>query len=154
MIHPARTGLTVLLALAAWAASAGCGGDGPDKLYPVSGQVLLDGRPLTGVAQGSVSFRGDATRGNRTLHQPTGPLDARGRYELVTAGRKGAPLGWYKVVVTAYANTLEEGPVTPRLLLHDKYYHPNKTDLSVEVVAGPAPGHYDLNVTRAAPPGR
>jgi hypothetical protein len=135
--------------------SAGCGqDDGIGKLYPVSGRILVDGRPLTGVAQGSVSFRGDPLKGNETLHQPTGPIDAEGRFELVTAGKKGAPPGWYKVVVTAYANKLEEGPVRPRLLLVEKYYHPKKTDLSVEVVADPAPGAYDLNVIRAAAPKR
>ena len=64
---------------------------------------------------------------------------------------KGAPPGWYKVVVSAYANRIEEGPVTPRPLIHKKYYDPEKTDLSIEVVPDAAPGVYDLNVTKVGP---
>ena len=126
----------------------GCAKDDGLKLYPVSGRVLLGGKPLTGVAQGGVSFRGHALKGNDTLHQPTGPIDTEGTFALFTAGKKGAPLGWYKVVVAAYANTLAEGPVRPRLLLDPKYYDVKKTDLSIEVVAEPAPGAYDLNVSK------
>jgi hypothetical protein len=114
----------------------------------VSGKILLDGKPLTSVGQGSVSFRGDAGRGNGTLHQPTGTINAQGEYELVTVGKEGAPLGWYKVMVAAYANKIEEGPVTPRPLLDPKYYSADTSELSIEVVASPAPGAYDLNVTK------
>jgi hypothetical protein len=128
----------------------GCSDDGLGKLYPVSGTILVEGRPLAGVGQGSVSLRGDAARGNPTMHQPTGAINSDGRFELITGGKKGAPAGWYKVMVTAYENRIEEGPVKPRLLLDEKYYHPQKTDLSLEVVAEPAPGAYDLRVTRAA----
>ena len=83
------------------------------------------------------------------MHQPTGTINAEGEYELFTVGKKGAPPGWYKVVVTAYANKIEEGPVTPRLLIDPKYYQVETTDLSIEVVESPSPGAYDLNVTRA-----
>ena len=65
-------------------------------------------------------------------------------------GKKGAPAGWYKVLVSAFANKIEEGPVTPRYILEAKYYSPEKTDLSVEVVADPAPGRYDLKVNKGA----
>jgi hypothetical protein len=127
----------------------GCGGDdGIGKLYPVSGRILVGDNPLTTVGQGSVSLRGDALKGNPTMHQPTGAIDADGKFELMTAGKKGAPAGWYKVVVAAYANKPEEGPVKPRMLLDEKYYHPQKTDLSVQVVARPAEGAYDLKVTK------
>jgi len=136
-----------LLTLGSFALASGCGDAGP-RFYPVSGTILLDGKPLTGVAQGSVSFRGDAAKGNQTMHQPTGTITADGKFELVTVGKKGAPLGWYRVVVAAYANKLEEGPVTPRLLLDAKYYNPETTELSIEVVQSPAPGAYDLKVSK------
>jgi hypothetical protein len=129
------------------ALSLGCGGDDEvGKLYPVSGRILVDGKPLTGVGQGSVSFHGDGAKGNQTMHIPTGAIDPEGKFELVTVGRKGAPPGWYKVLVSASANKPEEGPVMPRRLLDDKYYDVQKTDLSIEVVAKPSPGAYDLNV--------
>lgn len=137
-----------LLALCLCILAVGCGQE--VTLYPVSGRILIDGKPLTGVAQGSVSFRADANKGNETMHQPTGTINAAGEYELLTAGKKGAPPGWYKVVVAAYANKVEEGPVTPRLLIDQKYHEPTTTDLRIEVVANPSPGAYDLNVTRGA----
>ncbi len=95
----------------------GCGGDTLD-LVPVSGTVLLDGKPLTKLGQGGVSFYGDA------------------------------PLGAYKIVVNAFQNTPDEGPVTPRQLLNSRYYDPAKTDLKIEVVAESVPGQYDLNVSK------
>jgi hypothetical protein len=45
-----RTRLAFFLALCCCAPSVGCGSDdGLGKLYPVSGKVLLDGKPLTNV---------------------------------------------------------------------------------------------------------
>lgn len=140
-----RTGWRVLCALSI-GLFAGC--SDKETFYPVSGKILLEGKPLTGVGQGSVSFRGDTVKGNATMHQPTGAIGPSGEYELLTVGRKGAPPGWYKVVVSAYANKLEEGPVPPRLLLEKKYYSEEMTDLSIEVVAQPAPGLYDLKVSK------
>jgi len=142
-----RTFACLLLAPSLCGLAVGCG-DSAEKFYPVAGKVLLDGNPLTTVAQGSVSFHGDAAKGNSTMHQPIGTINAAGEYELVTVGRKGAPPGWYKVVVAAYANKIEEGPVTPRLLIAQKYYNADTTDLSIEVVAGPPVGAYDLKVTK------
>jgi hypothetical protein len=124
----------------------GCAKEEP--FYPVSGKILLDGQPLTGVGQGSVSLRGDLAKGNKTLHQPTGAIKPGGDYEVITVDKKGAPPGWYKVVVSAFANKIEEGPVTPRPLLDPKYYNADTTDLSIEVVAEPSPDAYDLNVTK------
>ncbi len=148
LLFTPRTGVSFLLVLGFCALPAGCGkGDGLE-LYPVSGTVLLDGKPLTNVAQGGVSFYGDAAKGNKTMHIPTGMIDAQGKFELITGGEKGALLGSYKVLVNAFENTMEEGPVQPRLILNPKYYDMTKTDLSIEVVAKPKLGQYDLHVTK------
>jgi hypothetical protein len=146
-----RTSLLVLLAACVCALPAGCGTylDGV-PIYPVSGKILVDGQPLTNVPQGSVSFRPDASLGNQTLHYPTGHIHPDGTYELVSGGKKGAPAGKYKVLVNAIENKIEEGPTTPRYILDDKYYSMDKTDLVVEVVEKPAPGQYDLKVTKPA----
>jgi hypothetical protein len=80
--------------------------------------------------------------------------DSEGNFELFTAGKEGDPPGWYKVVVSAFANKPEEGRVAPRLLLDDKYYDEGKTDLCIEVVASPSPGAYDLKVSKRATPRR
>src|SRR5262249_14047953 len=85
------------LGLCVWAL-AGCGDGSGLKVVPVAGKLTIDGQPLT---TGSISFRPDAARGNRSQHHPTGTIDEEGRYQLFTAGKKGAPLGWYKVMVFA-----------------------------------------------------
>src|SRR4051812_13406743 len=87
--------LAVLLVL------SGCKKDETESFLPVTGKVTLDGKPLT---VGTVSFRPDVTRGNTSMHIPTGEIDAQGNYTLVTIRKNGAPPGWYKVLVFADAN--------------------------------------------------
>jgi hypothetical protein len=134
-----------LLALAAFAA---CGYPGQgEKLVPVAGRVTVDGRPLT---FGAVSFRPDPSRGNASRHHPTGTIDADGRFELYTTGEKGAPPGWYKVLVFADDNQAG-GPVhpaPPRWAVAAKYTGEQTTDLFVEVVEKPAPGAHDLRLSK------
>jgi hypothetical protein len=146
-----RTSGPFLLTLCLCTLPVGCGTylDGV-RLYPVSGTILVQGQPLTDVPQGSVSLQPDAAQGNQSTHLPTGKIQPDGKYELVTGGKKGAPAGKYKVRVFAFANRPEEGPVDPRFILDDKYYYADKTDLTVEVVESPAPGQYDLTVTKRA----
>jgi hypothetical protein len=76
-------------------------------------------------------------------------------YTLTTKGKKGAPPGWYKVIVTARE---EAAPVHPKLpkqhrpaarsLLPAKYGQVETSGLSVEVVENPAPGAYDLKLSK------
>lgn len=125
----------------------GCSGDKLD-LVPVNGTVVVNGKPITKIGQGGVSFFADTSKGNETQHIPTGVIDAEGKYELITGGQKGAPPGAYKVLVNAFENTPEEGPVTPRYMLHPKYYDLTKTDLTINVAPDAAPGQYDLKVSK------
>jgi hypothetical protein len=141
-----------LRAVEADAVDTVCGGTYIDgvRLYPVSGTIQVQGQPLTDVPQGSVIFHPDKAQGNESMHLPTGKIQPDGKYELSTGGKLGAPAGKYKVRVNAFANRPEEGMVEPRFILDDKYYSAEKTDLVVEVVESPAPGQYDLKVTRRA----
>ncbi len=110
------------------------------------GKITVHGKPLT---TGAVSFRPDASRGNSSQHHPTGAIDAAGNYELFTVGRRGAPPGWYKVLVFADENQVpgeSSRPAMPRWLVHVKYTSEQTTDLAVEVVARPAPQKYDLKL--------
>src|SRR5262245_22315912 len=89
-----------ILGALALLASAGCGGG--LKLYPVSGTVKLDGKPLTATR---VSFNPDASKGNNQTVSCVGRLDGEGRFQIYTTttkrsvGGPGAPLGWYRVTL-------------------------------------------------------
>ena len=119
---------------------AGCGGL---KLVPVSGKVTQAGKPLTG---GAVSFVPDASRGNKARLSCMGRIGPDGRYELTTSGvtrsetGKGAPLGWYKVTL------LTTLPGAPDITVDPRYTDPARTPLTIEVVAKPSPGAYDLKL--------
>jgi hypothetical protein len=129
-------------------ASLGCGSPAGEPLAVVAGRVTIDGKPLT---TGTVSFRPDAARGNGSQHHPIGTLDAQGNYTLVTVGQKGAPLGWYKVLVFADENSKPgraAHPVMPRWLVHPKYTTEKTTPLAVEVVSSPQPGRYNFQVSK------
>jgi hypothetical protein len=125
---------------------AGCGGGGGEKLTPVAGKVTVQGAPLT---TGGVSFHPDAQKGNRTQHIPVGSLDAQGNYTLMSAAREGAPLGWYKVTVTAQEPIDLKNPYAPpKHLISPKFSDPGTSGLAVEVVERPAAGAYDFQVSK------
>jgi hypothetical protein len=135
----------ILLTSMFFAAVLGCGG-GEEiglRLIPVSGVVKIDGKPLT--TGGSVSYR-DATG----LVQPTGKIAGDGTYELFLDRQAGAPAGQYRVIVFASEprpETAGHGGL-PRLIIDEKYTHPDTTPLRVEVKDNAASGDYDLTVTR------
>jgi hypothetical protein len=146
-----RTGrwLAALSGGALLVAAFGCGPDQGEEFLTVAGKVTLEGKAL---AVGTVSFRPDASRGNTSMHVPTSTIDGEGNYELVTVKKKGAPRGWYKVVVFADANSLNPKtgahPLPPRWLTNVKYTDPTATDLAIEVVEKPAAGVYDLKLSK------
>ena len=72
------------------AVSAGCGPSAP-KLYPASGTVTFEGKPVEGA---SVLFIPQAGRPSMAT------TDASGKFTVTTNGKPGAPLGTYLVTVT------------------------------------------------------
>jgi hypothetical protein len=135
--------------------SAGCGdGSGIDEIYPVRGKISFDGQPLVAEST-TVLFQPDAERGNERPFQAVGTVDRDGNYTLKTEGQNGACPGWYKVVVTALAETPQHatGPKDARSrpvaksLLPARYGQAQTTPLAVEVVAQPNDGAYDLKLT-------
>jgi hypothetical protein len=134
---------------------AGCGdSDGADIAYPVRGQISFDGQPLVEEST-TVLFQPDVERGNDAAFHAIGTVDGDGNYTLKTNGKNGASPGWYKVVVTALADTPEHatGPKDARIrpvarsLLPARYGQAQTTPLQVEVVAEPDDDAYDLNLT-------
>src|SRR5690242_10139439 len=123
-------------------------GGGPDKwgkVVPVAGRVLLDdGQPLHG---GIVKYHADASKGNEILFSPSGEIDANGNYELYTANKKGAPPGWYRVVIAAVetADNSKESRKDPKLPFNAKFTRDDKTPLEMEVKEN---GDYTLRLTK------
>lgn len=136
----------VLVAALAWATGAGCGRT--DAVYPVKGRVTVNGQPLQ-AAGGGVAFIPDKDKGNNTPHEPRGALTPDGTYELTTAGKPGAPPGWYKVLVLAQAESPAGNPYAPpKYVVPVSYTKAEQTPVSVEVVAKPGPNAYDIDVVR------
>jgi len=124
----------------------GCGASGDEKLTFVAGKVSVNGAPLT---VGSVTFHPDIDKGNQTQHIPVGVIAADGRYELMSATKKGAPLGWYRVAVSAQEPIDPKNPYAPpKHLVNPKFSDGTTSGLRLEVVANPAPGAYDFEVTK------
>ena len=125
-----------------------------ETLIPVAGRVLVDDQPVT---SGTVSFRPDAKRGNHSMQQPASMLGPTGDFELITANHKGAPPGWYRVLVIADNFREADPPRTddwpkvaddyaPKTLVNSRYLYFNETDLSVEVTPNPSHGQYELRL--------
>jgi hypothetical protein len=130
----------------------GCG-DGSSQTVPVNGTITFGGTPVT-AASTIVLFKPDKSKGNESTFEPVGTVDAEGNYELTTEGRKGAPPGWYRVVVTAHDQNIQlttkkrvQRP-TPKGLLPARYGSFKTTNLLVQVVEEPATGAYDLKLTK------
>lgn len=137
-----------MLAVSGLAVSVcGCSGETGPQLVPVSGVVTVDGQPY---ARAGVSFRPDDAKGNKfAQYIPAGYTNESGRYELTTTARKGAPAGWYKVVVVP--PSAPPGGEMPKLTappFHKKYADPTLTDLSVEVKSGATSGSYDFKLSK------
>jgi hypothetical protein len=129
--------LPLLLALVCL---TGCGGV---KRVPVSGTVMLDGKPL---ADGTISFVPDESKGNNVRAACIGHVTS-GSYELqsigVTASDSGPGVvaGSYKVIL------VNDRPGQAKIKVSEKFTNANKTPLSIEVLENPAPGAYDVKMT-------
>ncbi len=134
------------LVMVAVTAGCGSGNDGPE-VVPVSGVIMLDGAPLKGAG---LAFHPDGAKGNTAEYLPAGTADDKGMFELTTATKKGAPPGWYKVVVSAPVppRTGGEAPKVGPPPFNAKYTDAKTTDLSIEVQDGTGPGSYDIDVTK------
>jgi hypothetical protein len=113
---------------------SGCGG-GPKlpPTAPVSGIVTLDDTPLP---RGTVQFVPDGSQG--TSGPPgVGVIDSGGRFEIFTAGVKGAVVGHHKVAVEAREEQDDlQGASWTESLIPDLYNDPETSGVTVIVKAG------------------
>ena len=109
------------IALLLLVTGASCRSDRPDRV-PVSGQVQIDGRPLTA---GTITFVPENARAS------SGKIDTQGRFELMCYdGQDGAVLGRHRVAVSAIEGTSEE---QQRWLAPQKYASHTTSGLEVEI---------------------
>jgi hypothetical protein len=120
------------LCLAGLCLLAGCS---PRKVS-LRGKAMVDGKPLT---IGVIKLVPD--KGNELKNIPSGTIDGEGNYEIFFAEREGAPLGRYKVCVRFDKKEMNGTPPP----VHMKYTDPTQTPISIEIVANPQPGAYDVN---------
>jgi hypothetical protein len=143
--------------LVACVAFTGCSGSSA-KLYPVKSKVTVDGADLKA---GTVMFVPDTAKGNTNKASASSKIGADGTYSLLTEGKDGAPLGWYKVTIVTEmpgmaASKPDVAQPEPGKLpsvpssggggVNAKYSSADTTPLSVEVVA--QGGQYELKATR------
>jgi hypothetical protein len=129
--HISKTGCVLLALLCGL--GGGCGGsDGRIETFPVKGQVLIKGRPVT---NGSIVF----TSTDPTATGAIGRLDQDGRFSLMTyEPDDGAPAGEYKVVVRAFENlgtTDDASTVQPKSLVPRQYTSLETTPLRKTITA-------------------
>lgn len=143
--HTPASRVLYLIALIV-AVSMGCEQKVAETLFPVTGQIKLDGQPLN---SGSLTLRPDGL--DQHWQQPTGMIEAGGHFVVYTNGRAGAPPGTYRVIVFVTETTATEAgaarPGLPRSLIPARYNDPLQTPLRLEVVAQPTAGAYDQELT-------
>ena len=144
--------LVLVAVLVGAALVLGCGKE--QSLASVSGKVTVDGTPLSG---GQVTFIPDVPGGKEgaeaasklpTSGISSGAIGSDGTYKIYTGGKQGAPLGKYKVTVTPSMGPASDSTEAPPLGFNKKFADAHKTPLQKEVVASPAPGAYDLELTK------
>jgi hypothetical protein len=118
-------------------------------LVPVEGQVLLDGKPLAMNSKtlGTVILYPDKSKGNDSLEIPRGPIDAEGKFKILTGIKPGVAPGWYKVSVTAAKVIDPKNPYhsASDFLMPQRYLDKEKSNLALEAKEN-APAGYDLKL--------
>jgi len=112
-----------------------CSNTSRQPVYPVRGQVLLEGRPA---AQAVVTFH--PAGAGAELPRPSAKTDDEGRFTLTTyESGDGAPEGKYAVTVTWFRSSTgkpSEGDESMRNWLPPRYASPASSKLEATVSAG------------------
>ena len=120
-------------------------------LPPVSGQLLLDDKPITidKSKTAIINFHPDSSKGNMAKSIAVATVSETGQYTLNFGGKPGIPEGWYKVTVNYSEPTNPKDPYsTLKQLISEKYSSKDTTPLSVEVKAIASASNYELKVTK------
>jgi hypothetical protein len=86
--------LSSLLVLSLGMLGCTSAGEAPPKLYPVTGKVVIGGKPLD-----KINVQLMPVDLGSTARPGSGTTDAEGKFTILTNGDKGAAAGKYKVVL-------------------------------------------------------
>lgn len=116
--------------------SLGCGsGVKPPELFPVSGKVTYQGRPVPGAKLVFIPAKEDPKK-PPTL-RANGETDADGVYELTWGQEQiaGSPAGSFKVFIIAYqaVDATHDSETAPPSLIPEKYNSPVTSGLTAIV---------------------
>lgn len=125
-----------VLALTCCLFLAGCGDDkGWPKCYPVSGQVMIDGKPAV---RATVTFHPLAPQPDGKSFRASTFTDEKGTFRLTTfTAGDGAPAGDYTVTVVANFIYKDGDDTSVPDLLGGKYSDPKVTPLKANVATSP-----------------
>ncbi len=113
--------------------SAGCARQAQTRVYPVHGQVLLNGKPL---ADAIVSFHLQSDSPEAVF--PSAHTDAEGRFVLTSFEEgDGAPEGTYAISLVCFrSRSTRGGGGRANNVLPQHYASPASSGLSAKIVAG------------------
>jgi hypothetical protein len=129
-MHMVRAALTVF----ALVLLTGCSTNGHTPVYPVRGQVLLNGKPL---AEAIVTFHREGAGASEPL--PSAHTDAEGRFKLTSyANGDGAPEGTYSISLVCFrAPPLRKGAESDATnIVPSRYANAGTSKLSATIVRG------------------
>ena len=136
LVVAGRPGLIcIVLAGICCISAIGCNNHDSMPVYPVHGQVLLNGKPL---ADAIVSFH--AQEGGISSAFPTAHTDSEGRFAMTTyENGDGTPQGTYSISIVCFrSRPLRKGQEgRAENILPYRYASPEASGLSATVAPGP-----------------
>jgi hypothetical protein len=129
-----RGGAILLAGIMMCTLAAGCADGGRAPVYPVRGQILLNGKPL---AEAIVTFH--LQDGGVSDALPSGHTDAEGRFALTSyQPQDGAPAGAYAISVVCFrAQPLRKGVESAaQNVVPSRYANAATSKLTATVVPG------------------
>jgi hypothetical protein len=128
-----RQGGGVLLTPLVCALLSGCG-DGKPAVYPVTGQVLVKGKP----ADGAYVVFHPKCGGDDKSPRPYATTDSSGNFKLTTyESEDGAPAGGYRVSIVWRPQPKSQLEAEGTDRLHGKYANAASAGLEAEVLKEP-----------------
>ncbi len=123
-------------------ACCGCSGD---HHVPVSGKLLINGKPFKPEADTNVAINFYAIGGST---YGVGIITETGEYSVSCNGKPGLPPGEYLVTVAITKPSNPKDPYSePVTLIPPQYADKSQSKIKIQVQPNAAPGSYDLNVS-------